>query len=80
LLGCDNGVDCDTGGKERRRQWRPNWQTSKNMDGPHIRHRSNDARDRPPRRFLSRGNGAPEFRFPHLFPSEVFGEGNQGLD
>jgi hypothetical protein len=57
-----------TGGKERRRQWYPNSQTSKNMDGPHVRHRSNDARDRPARRFLSRGNGAPEFRFPHPVP------------
>jgi hypothetical protein len=33
LLGCDNGVDCDTGGKERRRQWCPNSQSSKKMNG-----------------------------------------------
>jgi hypothetical protein len=25
----------------------PNWQTSKDLDGPHFRDRSNDARDRP---------------------------------
>ena len=23
LLGCDNGVDCDAGGTERRRSWCP---------------------------------------------------------
>ncbi len=39
-----------------------------------FRRRSNDARDRPARRFLNSGNGAPEFRFPAPVPPRMHPE------
>jgi hypothetical protein len=73
-LGCNNGVDCDTGGTERRRE-RPNSQTNKNVDGPRFRHRSNDARPSSVTASQSGGTVIASFGSPHLF---LFGRGTRG--
>ena len=78
LLGCDNGVDCDTGGTERRRSWCPNSQTGKNMDGRISGIGAMTLVTVPRDGFSVGGTVLPSFGSPHLFSLGSIRRGQPG--